>query len=111
MTHIVDEEDEVAYGHESPRRKGMKWTKSKIAFCIFLFTASILLMLTGIYPLLDMDYDLKNFSNLLFVSLHGFYLFGFGKVKRKKDFVFWSASFLVLDLVTFLFYFYEDIYF
>lgn len=111
MAHVIDEEDDDRYGHYETKRRGMKWTTGKVIFTIFLFGISAALIFTGIYPIIDMDYDLKNFCNLLLVLMHGFYMFGFTSVKRKGSFIFWSSSFLLLDAITFLFYFYEDIFF
>lgn len=111
MTRKIDEEDDNRYGHYEQKRKGMKWSTGTIIFTVLLFGISAALIFVGIYPIIDMDYDLKNFCNLLLVLMHGFYMFGFTSVKKKGSFVFWSSSYLLLDCITFLFFFYEDIFF
>lgn len=110
MTQYRDQDDEGKYGRQEYRSNRIRWSPTKVIFTLLLFGGSIALMITGIYPLIDMDFELKSFANILFVLLHVFYLFSFTAVKRNSQLIFWSASFLVLDAATFLFYFYDDIF-
>lgn len=105
-----DEEDDAEYGERKYRSSRIKWSITKVLLTLVIFGGSIALIILGIYPIIEMDLDVKNIANILFVILHIFYCYSFSAVKRTSQFVFWSGSFLLLDIVTFLFYFYEDIF-
>lgn len=111
MTKHHDPEDMAEYGEQRYREKKIHWTTLKVIFTLFLFGDSIALIIIGFVPLIDFGVDLKNLANLLFVALHVFYMMSFGGVKRDRQFYFWSTSFLLLDISTLMFYFYEDIFF
>jgi hypothetical protein len=92
------------------RRRGIQWTASKVFTVVVLYCISIGLIFLGIKPLLDMFYELKSFANLLFVVSHIFYMFSFITVKKRSHFVFWVASYVLLDALSFMFFFSEDLF-
>lgn len=107
-----DIEDEAGYNERRKyKRARMRWTTGKVIFTGFLFGSSIAMIFFGLYPLFDGDYEPKSFANLLFVIFHVYYMFSFSAVNKNYQFLFWAASFLVLDAGTALFLFYEDIFF
>lgn len=88
----------------------MKWTTTKMIVTVTLFALSGLCIFLGLKPMFDMTYDFKSFANLMFVAMNGFYIFSFSAVHRTSQFVFWSASFLLLITITLMFYNYDEIF-
>lgn len=111
MARPKDEEDIGKYGERRYRSEKIVWSPLKVLFTLFLFGSGIALVITGIYPLLDMMIELKSFANLLFVVLIVFYMFSFQSVTKKSSFVFWSTTFSLFLAGAFLFFFYEEIFF
>ncbi|TBT97656.1 hypothetical protein CWI39_2825p0010 [Hamiltosporidium magnivora] len=91
------------------RHKKMGWSKPRIFISSLLIILSIVFSIYIIYPLTQGEYEPKYFAGLFFVLLHFFYIFSIVTVKRRRQFVFWMISFLLLDSITFIFVFYEDI--
>lgn len=92
-------------------KKNLEWTGVKIVITILLFICSIACVIAGIAPLIEGDYETKSFANILFVLFHGFYMFSFSAVTRNSQFFFWALSFLMLDAMTLIFIFYDEIFF
>lgn len=88
----------------------IKWTYIKVIIAMILFIGGVLCVLLGINPLIDMTYDLKSFSNLVFVVFHVYYLFSFTAVNTNSDFIFWSSSYCLLIITSIMFYYYDDIF-
>lgn len=87
-----------------------KWTTISIFITVCFFIAGIVCVFLGINPLLEMWYDLKSFSNLIFVVFHLYYLFSFIGVHTNSDFIFWTGSYSLLIVTSIMFYFYDDIF-
>lgn len=92
-------------------KKRLNWTAKKVVVSVVLFIISIICIIVGIEPLINGDYEIKSFANLLFVAFHGFYMFSFSAVTRSSQFFFWALSFFMLDAMTLIFIFYDDIFF
>lgn len=90
--------------------KKIKWTPLKLILTALLIISGITCIILGIYPLIDMDYDIKSFCNLVFVVFHCYYIFSLSGVKKNSDFVFWVFSYLLLCVCSLMFYFYDDIF-
>lgn len=93
---------------DSHRR--IHWGFTKVAMVCMLYGLSLACIILGLKPLFDMDFEPKNFANLVFVTFHGFYMFSFAAVHRKSHFVFWSTSYMLLSGTSILFYYYEDLF-
>lgn len=91
--------------------KSVSWTGKKIAICAVLFVLSLVCISVGLQPILTGIYDVKSFANLIFVVFHAFYMFSFTAVHRNSQFFFWALSYFMLDAITFIFVFYDDIFF
>lgn len=92
-------------------KRRLNWTAKKVMVSVALFIISIICIVVGIVPLIEGDYEIKSFANLLFVAFHGFYMFSFSAVNRNSQFFFWALSFFLLDAMTLIFIFYDDIFF
>lgn len=102
-------QDDVRVVEVEKRR--LHWTGKKVVVSVVLFTISIICVVVGIEPLINGDYDPKSFANLLFVAFHMFYMFSFSAVHRSSQFFFWALSFFMLDAMTLIFIFYDEIFF
>ena len=89
----------------------LRWTGTKVLISVLLFLISAMCILAGITPIVEGFYDLKSFANLIFVVFHGFYMFSFSAVTKSSQFFFWALSFLMLDAMTFIFIYYDEIFF
>lgn len=88
----------------------INWSFFKIFVAVLLFSlggAGIYMTLT---PLLEGDYSLKSFANLLFTATVMFYMLSFMRVRKVYHFLFWSASFSIAILTTVLFLNYESLF-
>ncbi|KCZ76314.1 hypothetical protein H311_02582 [Anncaliia algerae PRA109] len=101
--------EQVVYA-ERPE-KTLKWTGTKILIALLLFILSFTCIVLGLKPLIEGDNDLKAFVNILFVVFHFFYMFSFTAVKKTTHFFFWSLSFFMIDGMTLVFLFYDEIFF
>lgn len=92
-------------------KKQLNWTAKMVVVTVALFIISIICIIVGLEPLINGDYETKSFANLLFVAFHGFYMFSFSTINRSSQFFFWALSFFMLDAMTLVFIFYDDIFF
>ncbi|WUR03849.1 putative leptin receptor [Vairimorpha necatrix] len=87
-----------------------KWTTTSVIITVLMFISGILCILLGLNPLLDLEFDLKSFSNLIFVVFHLYYLCSFMGVNTNSDFIFWGSSYILLIVSSIMFYYYDDIF-
>lgn len=96
--------------YESRNEGKIHWGFAKVLIVLILYSLSGTCIVLGLKPLFDMDFDTKNFANLVFVIFHGFYMFSFIAVHRKSHFIFWATSYMLLSGTTLLFYYYDDLF-
>lgn len=94
------------YEHE----RRIHWGFSTVFVVVALYGLSLACVILGLKPLFDMEFEPKNFANLAFVVMHGFYMFSFAAVHRKSHLIFWATSYIILSGTTILFYYYEDLF-
>lgn len=111
MAREKDEEDTSKYGRKRKNPEKIQWSPMKVLFTLLLFGCGVALIITGVYPFFDMMIELKSFANLLFVALIVFYMYSFHSVKKMSSYIFWSTSYSLFLSATFLFFFYEEIFF
>lgn len=75
-----------------------------------LLAVSVGFIIYVLIPFIEGFIELQNFANLLFVILHVFYMFNVATLKKKSQWVFWVASYLILDAASILFVFYDSIF-
>ena len=76
---------------------------------VFLFVTGIVLVILSLRPLLEGEYEMKSFANLLYTLFILLFMLSFESVKRSHEFTVWASSFILLDLITIMFLYYDDI--
>lgn len=88
----------------------MHWGFFKILITLILIIAGSVSIYFGISPLLDMDYGIKSFANLVFVIFNVYYIISFFGVVKTSQFIFWCGSYTLLIFSSFMFFFYDEIF-
>ncbi|KAF9764636.1 hypothetical protein NGRA_0400 [Nosema granulosis] len=88
----------------------IRWSLFKIIVVLILFAGGGACIYFGLSPLLEMEFEMKNFANLVFVIFHIYYILSFFGVKKTSQFVFWCASYILLIFASLMFYFYDDVF-
>ncbi|KHN70410.1 hypothetical protein CWI42_010620 [Ordospora colligata] len=96
--------------YENNHSKKINWGLSQILLIAVLYATSIACVFISIQPLLEMDFEPKNFIGIFIAFFHGSYMLGFMSIHKKSQFVFWASSYTLLCITTILLYCYNDLF-
>ncbi|KAH9412166.1 hypothetical protein HK407_01g00580 [Ordospora pajunii] len=96
--------------YQDSHSKKIHWRFSQILLIAVLYATGIACVFISIQPLLEMDFEPKNFIGIFIAFLHGSYMLGFMSIHKKSQFVFWAASYSLLCITTILLYYYNSLF-
>lgn len=88
---------------------GVRWSTFKIIILLVLISLSGYAIYTAVTPMIDGDYSLKSWVNIVFIALMVFFLLSIFKVRRNYQFVFWACCFGMLIFATIMFLKYDEL--
>lgn len=94
----------------SEAHPGVRWSAFKILITLTLMGLAGYCIYMAFEPILDSDYSLKSWVNLVFAALMVFFIFSIFKVRRNYQFVFWACSFGMLIFVSAMFFNYDSLF-
>merc|ERR1711890_44216 len=87
----------------------VRWSVSRATITFVLYAASVVQIGIILKPFVDMIPDTKDFVNLILVAFHIYFVLNYFTIRSTSGWVFWMSSYLMLQTITVLFVFYEDI--